>query len=310
MLDELLQQGWQYHDTESERLADELESVKLQALSAVQAAALLKLANHTVGEHLADWPRACRLARRVWASLAEAESTVALAVPYCVAEQLGGNTLTAWQVELSAMATANAAPDAGPKEALSLALEVRLAMASALVGSHQLADGAALYESVLSLAPTVGSETPLVRALAVSSNNMAGDLMALPTLSNAQQEFMRRCGDAALDAWRLCGTWENEERALYLLQLICMAQLDHQGALEFAEQALAIIQEQGPEPIDQGFILLARSASLWHLRQLTEAKAALSQADALAAQWPDAGLKTAYAEEKRKLLSETGMLEP
>ena len=69
MLQTLLDQGLDYHDSESQRLAGELEAAADEA-SVDQLEPLLKLANHTIGEHLGDWGRARRLAERVMAGRA------------------------------------------------------------------------------------------------------------------------------------------------------------------------------------------------------------------------------------------------
>ncbi len=309
MISDLTQAGWGYHDTQPERLAQELEQLELDGLPSDQAANLLKLANHTLGEHLNNWERACVFSRRVGQMVPMEQQPGALSVQLALAEQMGGDPVQAAQIELAAMVRAATAGDSSAAEPLSTLLELRLAMASALAGCSRTAEAVELYENVLALVPMLGARPPIVRSLAVASNNMANDLLALSNRSAAQQRLMRRCAEVAFANWRLCGTWENEERALYLLQLICHAQGDYAGALNFAERALAIIQAQGPEPIDEGFILLAKSASLWCDQQPDQAAVALRKANALASQWQDADLQAAFQEEKLKRLAETGMLD-
>ena len=65
MINDLIRDGWGYHDTESERLAGELEVADLRELKGEAPAHCLRLANHTIGEHLGDWPRARRFAEAV-----------------------------------------------------------------------------------------------------------------------------------------------------------------------------------------------------------------------------------------------------
>ena len=62
-LEDLLDDGWRYHDRESERLAAELEAVT--AVPPERLAAFVHLAVHTIGEHLGDWPRAYALGRQI-----------------------------------------------------------------------------------------------------------------------------------------------------------------------------------------------------------------------------------------------------
>ena len=54
---QLVQQGWDYHDTDSKRLATELESVPVAGLENETLNQFLRLATHTIGDHLRDWNR-------------------------------------------------------------------------------------------------------------------------------------------------------------------------------------------------------------------------------------------------------------
>jgi len=64
-LEKLLDDGWGYHDTESERLARELEAAAAHGVASNALAPFVHLVTHTIGEHLDDWPRALRLGERV-----------------------------------------------------------------------------------------------------------------------------------------------------------------------------------------------------------------------------------------------------
>ena len=60
MLDELLADGFAHHAAEPERLAQELEAASLEGVGAATLVEFLRVGNHTLGEHLADWPRDAR----------------------------------------------------------------------------------------------------------------------------------------------------------------------------------------------------------------------------------------------------------
>src|SRR5579883_141527 len=64
-LERLLNDGWDYHAKESERLARELESIVREGIEPGLLVPFLHLSGHTIGEHLGDWPRALALGKRV-----------------------------------------------------------------------------------------------------------------------------------------------------------------------------------------------------------------------------------------------------
>jgi hypothetical protein len=64
-LETLLNNGWEYHDKESERLASELELAAKQEVTSSDLSPFLHLSAHTIGEHLRDWPRVFALGKRV-----------------------------------------------------------------------------------------------------------------------------------------------------------------------------------------------------------------------------------------------------
>ena len=64
-LEKLLNDGWDYHEKESERLARELEATAETGLTSNVLVPFLHLSTHTMGEHLGDWARILRLCKRV-----------------------------------------------------------------------------------------------------------------------------------------------------------------------------------------------------------------------------------------------------
>lgn len=302
-VDILLQQGWGYHDSNSAGLAAELEAIDLSAVELPQAGALLKLSNHTMGEHLSDWPRACALARQVWQTVDGAQSQLEVSVAVYVAELISGDPIAAASAELAALGQVELTD---PAAIIGVSLQCKVTLAAALVGSDSLAQGAQLYTQVVELAQKVGVELSCDRVLAVTSNNLAGELLAIEQRSPQQSELMLVSATAALEFWRRCGTWLNEARGLYLLQNVHNALADYQAALGCGEQALAMLSSegQGAESIDEAFVLLTLAVSQEQLHMPEQMLASLAQADALAASWDevnDAGLLESFAEERRKV---------
>ena len=59
-LETLVNDGWNYHDTDSERLARELEAAAADAVASDLLTTFLHLSIHTIGEHLGEWGRAAQ----------------------------------------------------------------------------------------------------------------------------------------------------------------------------------------------------------------------------------------------------------
>jgi len=294
MLQQLLDEGWDYHDGESARLADALEAAAGEARED-QLEPLLKLATHTIGEHLGDWPRARRLAEQV---MAGREATPATGVAFgrlAVARFLDGDAAGALAAEADALAAADG-------ELAGRLIQTRIWLGQALAGAGRRDEASAIYLGALALAEQAGDAAPL-RDLAIASNNCASELVEEAARTPAEDALMRRAADAALTFWRACGTWVHEERALYLKALVANALSEPGEALGHADAALAIIAANGEQPVDEAFLRLARSRALAALGEAEAGRRDLAAADAAAADWDDPGLKSWFADERAKAAS-------
>ena len=115
---------------------------------------------------------------------------------------------------------------------------------------------------------------------------------------------------AALFFWRKCGTWINEERALYLLALVYNRVGKHEKALKHANHALRVIYANGKEVVDEAFIQLAvAAASCGHIEDAIEPAKMLVKADALASKWDDNSLIREYQTERAEVLRKLSRLQ-
>ncbi len=73
-----------------------------------------------------------------------------------------------------------------------------------------------------------------------------------------------------------------------------------EAALGHADAGLAVIAANGPAPIDQTFLSLARAHALRLQGVAVASDAALAASDAAAAGWDDAGLRDWYAGERAR----------
>lgn len=293
MTDALVEAGWDYHDKESERLAAELEAT-VEGTRAAPASwvGFLRLANHTIGEHLGDWPRAQRLADAVLADQRPSAETAKAWADLFVARLLAGDPVAAAEAELALLNASG--PDFRPAM-----IETRFKLVAALVSGKRTSEAAAIYAAALDLGRALGEAAPH-RAIAVASNNLASELVEAPARSRDEDALMTAAAEAAHEFWKRCGTWVHEERALYLKALVANALGRPAEALANTDAALALINANGEEPVDQAFLRLARSRAHRARGDGDAAKADLAAADAAAARWDDDGLKAWYAEERAK----------
>ena len=293
MLDTLLNDGWDYHDRESERLAGELEAEAGQVHDA-ELGPFLHLANHTLGEHLADWPRARRLAERVLEGRTPKPETSLAWLRLGIARLMAGDATAAASAELAGLIAA-----ADPLAAL---IEARFLLVAALVGSKRAPEAAPIYRNALALADRLGDGAP-ARAIAVSSNNLAAELVEAAHRTPDEDGLMDRAADAAHVYWLRCGNWVNEELALQLKAQVALALGRPQAALELADAALQVIAANDSRPIDSAFLHLARSRASAAIGDADARDRELALADAAAEDAPNEALKAWYAEARAKALA-------
>ncbi|GAB7126316.1 hypothetical protein JCM19000A_08230 [Silvimonas sp. JCM 19000] len=294
----LIAQGWKDHARNPAEVARSISEA--QPATPEQAAALLRLGNHVLGEHLNDWEGALGLAERVAAGFADDFAEDGTEIPgiaemlqfLIVAQTLDGDRMAALsnQHRLHALS---------PSQASLRQLKLSGQLPGPLVRAGRFEEGAAIYRGLL-LPARQQNDSGVQRHIAIVSNNLATALLELPTRTPQQAALMQEAAQVALEFWLRCGTWVNHERALYLQALVANAVNQAQQALQYADQALALIAAHGAEPVDQAFILLARAHALRVLGNPEGYGHALADAQTLADAFDDVDLKTWYAEEKAR----------
>ena len=291
MIEKLVEEGWAYHDSEPERLASELEAEALDVPNDL-VVPFLNLSNHTIGDHLGDWARARRVAESGMASAEPSADTFRAAVFLAISRFMCGDTLGAYEAELVAM-------NAIPEDPTHPILDCRMLSARSLMLRGRAEEALRLYAAAARVADQRLTEGKTHRSLAASSNNIASDLLYKPQRSHDEEVLMQISAAHSLSYWRACGTWENEERALYLLTLIANDTGDFKGALEHAHNSLAIIRDNGGEPVDEAFVRLAMANAHRSLDQDQEFQTELALADELAASWNDESLFSWYSDTRK-----------
>ncbi|HEY1753362.1 MAG TPA: hypothetical protein VGG29_19045 [Caulobacteraceae bacterium] len=294
MLDNLLTEGFDHHAAEPERLARELEAASLDGAGAATLVEFLRVATHTIGEHLGDWPRARRLAERALEGRTPAAETAKAWAHLSVARLLAGDTAGGLAAELAFLG----ASSSGPETAM---IEARFMLVAALVGSGRTGEAAALYDAALGLARALGEAAPH-RAVGVASNNLATELLEEASRTPDEDALMRRAAEASHEFWLQCGDWRNDERGRYLKALVANVLGEPAQGLAHAQAGLAIIAANGEAPIDFAFLTLASAHALKLAGDAAQSAAALAVSDAAAAGWEDPELRTWYADERARMI--------
>lgn len=292
-LQQLLNDGWDYHDKESERLAKELEAAAEAGVDTGLLAPFLHLSTHTIGEHLGDWWRALRLGKRVLDGRTPTYETAPAWGRVYVVAVLADASIEAADLELSYL---NAA---GSDLGVAL-LDMRFMLVNALVGSKRVREAGRLYRSALGLVSAIDPSALLNRAIATASNNLGWELYEMSSRSADEDNLMGLCAETSLKSWLKCGTWVNEERALYLRALVSNVLGNPKSALADAEKALAVIHSQGERPLDAALLHLARASALATLGDKKGMSRAIAGADAAAARLTAPELKAQFAAERAK----------
>jgi hypothetical protein len=289
--DELIERGWERHAEAPGAIAALLEQHAALATDAAQAAALLRLANHTLGEHLRDWPRAAAYATAIVGTVPGAGAAAGPLTSLAVACFMSGATLDALAAQTRIVAL-----DAG--SAASVAARIAVEVAANSIAAGALDDGGQLYAAALALA-RAHADAATVRAVAITTNGLASDLLARSDRDDAETRVMLDAAHASREFWLKCGTWVNEARADYLLALVYNAAGQAEIARGHGEHALAQLEAHGDEKVDEAFAHLALANSSRLLGDRPGYDRHLAQADRLAAAFADEGLTTWFAGERR-----------
>lgn len=298
-LEELLNDGWDYHDKEGERLARELEAAAEKEVKSNLLLPFLVLSTHTIGEHLGDWVRALEVGKRALDNQTPTFETAKAWGRLYVAAVLAGEPIEAADLELSYLESAG--DDFG-----AALLDMRFMLAGALVGSKRVSEGARLYRGALDLMGRIRQSTLLDRTIAVASNNLGWALYELSSRSPDEDALMQLCAETSLRFWLKCGNWINAQRGHYLNALVANVTGDPASGLTHADAALAIIVANGERPLDGALLQLARAVSLGALGDDEGRVQAIANADAAASKLTAANLRAQFAAERAKIAGAVG----
>lgn len=295
-LQKLLDNGWLYHDKESERLAHELEVAAESGVDPDILVPFLHLSTHTIGEHLGDWARALRLGKQVLDGRTPTFETAKGWARLQVVAVLADEPIEAADLELSYLKAIG-----GDLEAA--VLDMRFMLIDALISSARLAEAMRLYGSAVPLIEQIDSSNFLDRTVASVSNNLGWELYETTSRSPDMDALMQLCAETSLTFWLKCGNWVNEERALHFRALVSNVTGDPESALADADRALAVIDSRGQRPLDTALLHLTRASALAAIGDENGKSRAIADADAAALKLTAPDLRAQFASERARIIA-------
>ena len=291
--DDLIGQGWARHAEETAAVAATLEEHESLADTAEKAGQLALLANHTMGEHLKDWPRARKLVGGLVERLKDEPEAAGTLSALAVCDYLCDET-SAYQTSL------NRAGELAKTGFEPTRIRVQMLIASGLLAAGKIDECSDLYRATLTDAAKLPDDSPANRSVAITSNNLAGELLEVKERSKAQNKLMLEAAVAARTFWLKAGDWVNDERADYLLASVQTAVGNHDEGLRTALRGLKTIVDNGEQSVDQAFLHLAAAAAQRGLGDTEQHASQIAKGVALAAKFEEDGLKEWFAGELKK----------
>ena len=293
------------HDDDPPRGAELLRGIDPAGLAADQWPLFAFLINHVLAEKLGLMAEANERQHRLLAAAGDAPAPVLLRQA-AVAALLAGDSVA----ELAHAAEFAAATGVATAQAVEL---VQLAAAALRVPGAEAGSAGRLTLDALAplAAPHWQQASALDSAAAAQCNNLASDLAERPPAALADaglREALARAAAWSQTFWQRAGTWVHHERACYLRALVAGALGEAEAARAHALAGLALLdahdsaQEQS---VDRAFLEMEHGFACERLGHADEAAAAHARADALAADFGDAGLTAWYRQrvERNRLLA-------
>ena len=247
--DAFLEQAWADHGERPEEVAQRLEEGYALIEAPTQIAPFARILAHVDGEHLACWAEgAARLQRLRGHAQWRDDGDGALVVRRLMAAlRFGGGDESAGGLDAADRVHAHAVAASALTAQYRLPAAVHHFRAAQATAAGGLADG-----------------DPAIRALAVTSNNLAAALEETELRNGEETAVMLDAAAASRDNWARAGSWLETERAEYMLAKCHLAAGDAQGALAHAKQCRAICADNDADAFErffaQGVLALAHRA--------------------------------------------------
>ena len=236
--DAFLEQAWADHGERALEVAQRLEQGYAMIEAPAQIAPFARILAHVDGEHLANWAEGVvRLERLRAHAQWRDEGDGAIVVRRLIAALILGSG--------GEPATSLTTADRAHAHAIA---------AAALAAQDRRAEAIRHFRAALAAATGgLPSGDPAIRALAITSNNLASTLEEMPSRSSGESAVMLEAARAAREYWARAGGWLETERAEYMLAKCHLAAGDANGALAHARNCSAICAANDADTFERFF---------------------------------------------------------
>jgi tetratricopeptide (TPR) repeat protein len=236
-----LSAAWSDHGTDADGVAVRLTSLLDQAYDAPQLVQLAGLVAHVNGEHLGRWIEGMRFLDRIAGSpMLEGRDAEQRTVQRTKAVLVWGGG----DEEAARDLVIQNADTAFPLE--SSTIRLLAGVSAALAGQGRIDEATQAFEGALSLADLgLRQGDPAARSLAVTGNNLACELEERAERTDAETELMKQAARAARNWWEVAGTWTNVMYAEARLAFTHLEAGEPVVALVYAQQAVAMVENNG-----------------------------------------------------------------
>jgi len=247
--DAFLERAWTDHGDHAEEVGRRLEEGYALLETPAQVAPFARILAHVDGEHLGRWTDGVARLERLRAHPQWRDD---------------GDAATMARRLVAALRFGNGDADAEELDAADRA-HAHAVAAAAVAAQGRMADALRHFRAMLAAAASgLADGDPALRALAVTSNNLAATLEEKSTRSADETAAMLEAAGAARQYWARAGGWLETERAEYMLAKCHLAAADANGALPHAEQCVAICEANHADAFElffaQGVRALAHRA--------------------------------------------------
>jgi tetratricopeptide (TPR) repeat protein len=230
-----LTDAWAKHPEESENIFNDFENHFKLLTTPEEVTSLAHLITHVSGDHLGKWKGGIELLNKI------------KKIPIDKDEL----SLNRYIATLSLASN----PDYS-LEGFSLSDQVRiLGMTASAIGSqNEVARACDIIEKANDIAKVYLSKNdPANRSLAIAGNNLACTLLDKEKLDHNEINLMIQSAFVGRKFWELAGTWKEVERAEYRLAKVFLKANVLDKAFEHSEKCLAIISDNGNDPLEEFF---------------------------------------------------------
>ena len=244
--DAFLEKAWADHGDHPEEVGQRLEQGYALLETPAQIVPFARILAHVDGEHLACWTEGVARLERLRTHARWRDD---------------GDAPTIVRRLIAALRFANGEAGVEGLDAADRAHGHAVA-AAALAAQEHISDAIRHFRAALSAASTGLAEgEPAIRALAVTSNNLAATFEQMPARSAAETATMLDAARAAHDYWSRAGGWLETERAEYMLAKCHLAAGDAKAALMHAQSCAAICEANDADAFERFFAQSVRALS-------------------------------------------------